>query len=550
MRVTRELVITYGAYVIDGTVSNDRFLDGYIRVDEGPDLATVEFDFVIQKASESDFAAEVAAAEAAFRTPRQLLSIVQGGETLYSFSHSGNTGFNSRPKIIKAEDIVDTGRSRRYTVSIEFDMPADTYSTEGRRDSAVQIQFDRARIRTVTIGGTYTALTSNAAYAQYLSAIDTYTSTVLTALGGTYELQQEDDEYDDQNKLMTFSRVFKELIYDQVGGTLDDPAIVDQTLMVTRGRMEPGDSRQSRRWTEVSLDYRASIDKTVTTDLNSKYDSDIRPWLIQNITDVFGEGAGALVEESPQFDGPNNVITCRMKMLTPRGRVLESNLTVGIRDDQGKILAPFWDGDIGISYYEYQGPRKILRTVNEFTKVVGTVIAQAKVPGAPKFVFNAPAGGGVAAGRQAGAAGGAAARAVPGFGGGGLFGFRGANFRPGVNIFGQGQNNRKGLRGPRGINPAVRALGELAGGKGKGAGDAGGAGGGAGGPAVAAKPAANGPRWLLIDENEQTTPLTLGIDGHTINTTDITNTTVEQLIKTPERVTVSISPAAARARGF
>ncbi|HBY62153.1 MAG TPA: hypothetical protein DEH78_20225, partial [Solibacterales bacterium] len=167
MPITRDLVIVYGSTTVGGSTA--RQIDGYHIVGpKGYASAAVEFSFITTAASQSALATECNTLEAAFRQPRQNLTITLGGNTILSLSHSGNTGFDASPSIIKAGDPADTGLSRHYTVRIDFGMPADNVSTSFRRDSSVTVEYSAARRRRVTISGTYTANTDGTtAYAQY-----------------------------------------------------------------------------------------------------------------------------------------------------------------------------------------------------------------------------------------------------------------------------------------------------------------------------------------------------------------------------------------------
>lgn len=375
--VARELVVTYGGFVVGG--ASERLLDeepGQIRIEKDFTSASVEFSFVIQKELETDFAAEILVVEAAFRKPRQDFTIVQGASTLESLKQSDNTGFDADPQIIKFDDIGNTGRSRVYTVRIDFGLPADNIGTAGRQSSIIAIEFDAQRIRTVTISGVYTALVGAQARAQYNAEIDAYTTSILTGLGGTYELIAESADNFETDKNLEFFRTFRELVFAQAGGTpLDNPAIVSQVFRVKRTTRAPGDSdpllgEDAVRLVEFVATYEASIDNTVSTDLVEIWDGTILPFIIAQVENVAG-AAIALMEIEPTFGFDENVISARVVFMSATtSGLLEFERTEETLLNEGKVFVPAWTGD-RLAKFMYRGPATIQQTVTARGKEFG-----------------------------------------------------------------------------------------------------------------------------------------------------------------------------------
>lgn len=370
--VTRELSITYGSTTVGGTT--DRYLDGYTHVTRGYETASVEFSFIVTQATEALFAAECLAIEAAFRTPYLALTVTQGSSTLLSLSHSGSTGFDAQPEIVKAEDIADTGRTRRYTVRITFGCPADGSGMDGRRESRVDVSYSPSRRRTVTMTGTWTAIGGTTAHEKYEAKVDTWADAVLTALTGTYDLAEESFEFSTNDKTADFRRVYEEIIRSQGGASVDDTAIVRQSLVISRRQSAPGDYDQPpvNRVIVMDVRYSAHIDKTVTTDLPGKWAS-IRGWVVEQVRTVLSGGALAVIAEAPEYDGDENRISATMTCEgVGSGDVLESTLSVEDSDDLGQIFTPVWSGD-PFACYLFQGPRVLLRTIHWTLLCYGTL---------------------------------------------------------------------------------------------------------------------------------------------------------------------------------
>ena len=248
--VTRTLSVTWGTFTVGG--STDFELDGQVDIHVGWESSSVSFTVLVQAdqgaaAPNVDFATKCTSIETNFRTPRLNLVVAQGAATLVSFSHSASTGFTGVPSISKTEDEANTGYARRYHISIDVEMPADVTLTNGRREADIRVIFSPSRRRRCEFSGVYTALPPGGltARAQYQASIGAFTAGVLSALGGNWELAEEPSvSEDDVEKIVHFSIVFDELIFDQAGGGPDNVSIVRQTLRISRLRTAPGDSQE------------------------------------------------------------------------------------------------------------------------------------------------------------------------------------------------------------------------------------------------------------------------------------------------------------------
>lgn len=344
--VTRELSITYAGFVVGG-VQGTRLLTDKYRQTRTYERSSISFEVVVNADSEVNFAAECAAFEAAFRTPRGALTVTQGAVNLIAVTHTGNTGFNAAPSVTKVGGIADTGRSRRYAVSIEFTEPADLAGQNGRRTSTVDVSYDAARKRTVTITGSYTALGGNSAQAQYDASASTFFAAVLAAVTGTFEKVSEGTRHDDANKELDFSVVYEEVIYNQAEGVLDHAAIVQPRIVVTFSKASPGDSPQgaTTRMATITATFESSVDKTVTTDLEGLWDGTIKPYLIQQARSVAGGSVIALVNDDHNFNFSFNLISATLTFMAAGSLLnLEYELTTEVTEEFGKRIIPTWSG--------------------------------------------------------------------------------------------------------------------------------------------------------------------------------------------------------------
>jgi len=369
---TRELSITYGGTTFGG--SSGREISNAIINTKKFQEASVEFDFYIYKTTEAAFSTEITAVEDALRKPFQDLTITQGSTDIYTYKQSTNTGLDAQPEILKMEPGA-TGRSRRYRARITVGLPANTTAElqSGLREHTVEVAYDPARIRTVTITGTVTAVGGSNARTQYESIFSALESSVFTALSiaaANRELIEEPVANHTYNtKTLTFRRVWRELIFSQGGASLDDAEIVRQILRIARKKEAPGDTPETNRLVTLTLSYEAWIDKTVSTNLRGKYDG-MRQWLITQLKDTLGGGSVALIEEIPEFSYDENRLSVTMVAFgTGPGALIEFRLST--EDDElfGIVLIPVWNGD-PFGRYNFQGPGVRRRTITDTRRVL------------------------------------------------------------------------------------------------------------------------------------------------------------------------------------
>jgi hypothetical protein len=361
--MARELKITYGTASV-GVGTSYPLLDKQYEISNGVERGHVSFTFAVSASTEANFATACNDIEAAFAKRNQDVSVVLGSSTVLSYSHSGNTGFNSRAEVEKHDEEGNSGRSRRYHVRIEYERPASDAS--GRRDSSVRVETESGGRRIVSVSGVWTALSTSSAWAQYNAQIASFCSAVMTALGITYweKVSEPQAEYDFDNKLLRFSREMKEIIWPQLNATYDDSAIIDPVLSIQRKRVAPGDYGIAVRLAELTVTYSCWIDKSVTTNLDSKWSS-IKTYLVGYVKQLAGADAVALVDESPSFDPISNRIMATMEIQAViGGKLLECREETEDYVNTGVALVPAWKEDKeNLSKYRFQGPGTVRRVV-------------------------------------------------------------------------------------------------------------------------------------------------------------------------------------------
>lgn len=400
--VTREMSIVYAGFTVGGS-SSSYLLNGKYRQQRAYDRSSIAFDVTVVDSTEAGFASACAALEAAYRTPRGALQVILGGSNLINLSHTGNTGYNAAPLAAKEGAGSDTGRSRKYNVTIEWSEPADLSGQSGRRESSVERTFDPSRKGTIAIAGTYTALGGNSAQAQYEASSAAFFSSVTSGFGGTWEKVSERTSRDDANKELAFNVVFEEIIHNQAVGVLDHAAIVQPRIMVLMSIPAPGDSPLggARRLRTVTATIETSVDKTVTSDLAGLYSGTIRPHLINEAQAVAGGGL-ALVNEEKRLDLSNSRISATLTFLAvSNSTTFEYSLRTKVREHKGITNIPVWS-DNAHGKRKMRGPALRTRTISERIVEFGAQgvldigpgpIDIFALPGAGKALIQSTAGG-------------------------------------------------------------------------------------------------------------------------------------------------------------
>ena len=401
----QERTITYGSLSVGG--SSARRIDRFMRWEEDYESGAIEFDVVTSASSDSAFNTEVNAIRDAFRQPRQDLTVVQntgGGDvTIISRKHSDNTGLDTYPEIITDGHPADTGRSHRFRIRISYGLPANNLSQNFRRTSSVDLSYSPSRQRTLTITGVYTANSTDGttgSLAQYLAQIATYAAEVLALSqfsAATFEKVGEPSiESNETYKVTTFTQVYKEILFNQEVGVLNNAAIVDPQMLVTVSRTGPGDSTAGGanvgvfggvgqtqtsgggsdiiRPSVVTVTYDAAIDVEVSSNLTNLWTSVIRPRMISAATSMTSLGAkpGVIVlEEDPGIDRPNNRISARMVFMCILSDILSQRIDVKDSRSPGRVLVGTYGPDPEV-YYDFPGMSVRTRTISEQREILTT----------------------------------------------------------------------------------------------------------------------------------------------------------------------------------
>lgn len=380
---SQEFSIVYGSVTVGGA-STDYVLDGPMRLSVDYVTGTVSCDVIVVKNpayTEAQFKTACAALESGYRIPRQRVQVILGSQTMVDWNPTTDTGFNAEPLCEKAGDQVDTARSRRYRLTVRVTLPADLSGQNGRRSSTTTVEYDASRIRTVTISGEYTAISSTAARAMYISNSPAFFSAVLGALGGTYELVRETPDSDDADKICRFTVVYREIVYSQSAAGVDHTNIVSHTVLFSRSFPSPGDSGggSTRRPELVTVSYDCNV--RGSQNLESLWSATLRPYVISQFNAKFPNKASAIVSEDPRFEHANQRISASLTFSAIiTGDTLTLLATMGFDEDAGKRFTGAWTGD-KYAHYVDQGFATVLLTQHVEGTVLGLRAPRRRIDG-------------------------------------------------------------------------------------------------------------------------------------------------------------------------
>lgn len=367
----RTLSITYGAKTVGA--GTDIEIDGPVIIRRGHTVFEIEFQVVIVEVNVADFASEITEIELAFSQPRLNLTVTQEGTDLYAFSEVGNTGYSADPTIEKTDDLDgNSGRSRIYIIRVILQTPVTIAGNNGRLESVAELTLSASKIERIVISGAYKAIGGNNAHDQFDTAITAFiTSTIAEAGGGNYEETSRTVSWDDNIKNATFQIILENVIFNQSVGVLDNAAIVSATMIVRVASTQnntPAIGQKVRPDVIATVNYSASIDRTITTDLSAVWEDTIKPFILSYVTGLPGMSKGTIVIDEPEYHPYENSITASMSIQGGLAGILSFELTFKKEGLEGIVKLPVWSGN-PFHKHVFIGSAELLMTITAVAKV-------------------------------------------------------------------------------------------------------------------------------------------------------------------------------------
>lgn len=372
---TRELVISYDGLTVGA--GTQFLIDGKVSISTAYGSGSVSFDLVVTAASEAALQTACQAVIAAGDTPRGRILVVYGSTTHIDWNPATNSGFNQTCTVSKAGSPHDTGRSRRFRVTMTAELPYDLSGSFGRGlvTTTNLTKTDSGRMR-LFLQGSYRALSSNGAREQYEAQFQNWAAAIMIGFGGTWDGPFDvNSSSDDADKNISFSQTYEELIFNESAGVLADPRLHRQKLHVMRLVEAPGDSQDHGsvvRLESLSVIYEVAVDRTQTQDLVTLYQTVILPYLISVAKTVTKSSVIALVAQDPGYDFPENRLNVSLSILAAgSSNILSSTFRSDDSQNFGIDLVGAWTGD-SMSKHQFQGLGKITRTVTQVWRTLST----------------------------------------------------------------------------------------------------------------------------------------------------------------------------------
>lgn len=341
--------------------------------------------FLIEESSASSLVSECEEAERKLREPYKTLTTNFGGSSEYSFSHTNNTGMNTRPHLHMLQDEHQTETSRAYSFELDFMLPADLSGFAFRRTSVMNVTVDTVGATSVEFYLEYTASNSPVKGSRD-NFIDNGIPFTLAKLSSTFsglvfERVSLFSTTDDQDKLTTGKIVYQELLERQSKDSFDDSIV--KNLAITYSLSTPKTVNltqtldlESDIMTKLHIVFSTKVDKNESSasGLESVYRDKIKPLVLERCKDIlqlnsqpFGDfGSIFLDSEDVSINPYTFTVNGSITASIPKSKtsILKIHETLTTVTDTGVLYAKLYDGiQNTYSVWGYGGQVIIIRNV-------------------------------------------------------------------------------------------------------------------------------------------------------------------------------------------
>lgn len=314
MVVTNTFAITYNGVTAGGSSATYQLLGPY-TIERNYERIRLSYDVLVVATTQDQLRTLSEDLETALAERDAMFRITIAG-TNWTFE-PGVDVLNVVASIAKSgSPETDKSHSRSYTVNIE----ATTVETanEGLREISTVVNVDASGRSMVTFSGIYTAEDGVTASENYLDRADAVCAEWINTLRGgedSYEMIDETFTPDRNNHICQWQRQYRQIVYNQSGGTIDDPRVKDHRVAFTDRWSQPGDSVEgvSRlRRVDASFDCAVVIAEGSPDDL---WDSVVRQFLLDEFTAAFSPSEFAIEESSASFDRTASRLMATMRIV-------------------------------------------------------------------------------------------------------------------------------------------------------------------------------------------------------------------------------------------
>lgn len=366
------VTVTYNGYTLPSVY-------GYFTYSENEVDMNFSCTFLIQKTTASTLVTECQSAEEKLTEKCKDMTLSFGGSSELTFSHSGNTGFSIHTHLTKLNNELCTETSRAYSFSANIQLPFTQTGYNARREASFNVNYLPTRQRLVNFSMLYTSTPGFSALTNYTTYGKTWAGTILSALGGNYELISESFNEEQEQKIINASLTYKEILTNQSSSGINDTSLVDPQMsygcsieqqvgkgIITGIRATP--------IVRLQINYRTALDKDIVgSDLNTAYTQRVKPYMIAQVFATLGMNAyrGAssgnyIVEsESKNIDTTNYNISGNLVILAfSSTQIIAYSETINQVENPNITFKKLWDGmDDTYNMYSTGKTRTIQRIV-------------------------------------------------------------------------------------------------------------------------------------------------------------------------------------------
>jgi len=390
MAVDNTFEISYGGTAVGGA-SDTYQLDGPYIIEKGWRTFRLTFEVVVVASDAATLRSLSETLERDFRKRDKTL-VIDTGSTVWTYTNNDDY-FNPLATIVKSGDPEkDRGLSRSYLVTIEAELPSDGASDRGLLEIKSNVSFAASRQKTVTITGIYTATSSSSdSEANYLANADGECASILSGIDGsaTFELVEEDYDFDRNTANTVFMRQYVELLFNQSASSLDDSSIKDHQVRFTDLSQHPADSRDGiQRLRRVVGAYDCSLDIDNETDLKSVFENKVRPHIIATFRNNFSPVTFCIETRSINYDETAKRMSVSLQFLYQKDggeAVVEITQSMAYREQRVIDYTPTHDRDTESSFYADLGWSSIERIWTRTVVLLGSENPQRRISGVPRY---------------------------------------------------------------------------------------------------------------------------------------------------------------------
>ncbi len=386
--------IVYGGFTVGGSafpiIGTLEFVHNYEDI-------YVRAEVLVQAETADELAANSDAMLAAFRLPRQDLSIFYGGTPVFEGEQEAGTILNADPSIQRTGNPSHAGLlARTFEIEVRAKLPADNLGTEGRRHASLGTEYTGSRRRRVTISGVYTAYDETPTGTEsYHAAIEAFVETILDTEEEeptTWELVDESLDEFETRKELEFSRTYQELFHQpRAGGKEEAGWFVDQklTLHLQNVATEDSDPRDPQSTDPSPTDMRrpavirASCAAHVNHDLVTDGESyDRAAELLQQyaLTELYtrftptmpAEGRWVVLQRTREEARDDWDLVVSVEVMATDTPWIKYRYTEKVEIDVGQTVERGWDGSPN-AVYVYAGLQGIRANCIEEGEWIGTL---------------------------------------------------------------------------------------------------------------------------------------------------------------------------------